>query len=353
MSGHRDHRRGLLRDAHRRAPAAARRAGHADPPDRAQRRLRARASPTPRATTATVLNVPAARMSAYQDDPDDLVRVGATSRPTRTSRAASTASTCAPSSRRRRRALRRAAGARDRRGGRGCARARGALELALAGGERIACDRAVLAARRPRRARPPCALPDDPRVVADPWAPGALDGRAGARHDADRSAPGRRRSTSRSRVCARSPAARVVAMVSRHGRLPFAHLPGLRERRARAARSRAAPLRLRRARAPRCARTSRATRAAGYDWRDALDGLRPRVPALWAPALRCATAGRFLRERARAWEIRRHRMAPEVGAEVRALRAYGPAQRRWPAASPAVRAAPRRRRARRSRDGRT
>jgi uncharacterized NAD(P)/FAD-binding protein YdhS len=62
--------------------------------------------------------------------------------------------------------------------------------------------------------------------------------------------------------------------------------------------------------------------AAGYDWRDAIDGLRPVVPQLWR-RLPAAERRRFLGERSRSWELRRHRMAPEVAAAVEALRAAG------------------------------
>ncbi|MGD1059620.1 MAG: hypothetical protein ABR992_19685 [Solirubrobacteraceae bacterium] len=60
----------------------------------------------------------------------------------------------------------------------------------------------------------------------------------------------------------------------------------------------------------------------GYDWRDGIDALRPLTPRLWA-ALAIGERRRFLRERVRAWEIRRHRMAPAVGRSLHELLVSG------------------------------
>lgn len=62
--------------------------------------------------------------------------------------------------------------------------------------------------------------------------------------------------------------------------------------------------------------------AAGGDWRSAVDGVRPHTQALWQ-ALPLGEQARFLARHARRWEIHRHRMAPDVAARVRALRADG------------------------------
>jgi hypothetical protein len=109
---------------------------------------------------------------------------------------------------------------------------RGAVELTLAGGGRIACDRVVLATGGLAQAAP-CELPDDPRVLRDPWAADAA--RRGSGPD-ERGEPhgvtlivgtGLTAVDVALAACARSPHARAVA-VSRHGRLPYAHLPGVR-----------------------------------------------------------------------------------------------------------------------------
>jgi uncharacterized NAD(P)/FAD-binding protein YdhS len=109
-------------------------------------------------------------------------------------------------------------------------------------------------------------------------------------------------------------------MVSRHGRLPFAHLPGLREP-APPPRLPIGTLRLRTLERHLRAHVAWAEQA-GYDWRDVVDGVRPLVPTLWS-RLSVADRRTFLRERARAWEIRRHRLAPGVGGAVKGLMTYG------------------------------
>ena len=267
-----------------------------------------------------LLNVPAARMSAYGDEPDDFSEWACVAPdayvPRRVYGEYLRAQLPAAAAR---------SGARLERvtGAVIALRAtRAALELVLSGGGRIACDRAVLAVGSLPGA-PACPLPDDPRVVADPWA------------DRDAAGVGDRRDAAGGTTlvigtgltavdvalshCRRSPRARVIA-VSRHGRLPYVHLPGLR-RAAPAPALRDGALRLDAAERDLRAHVAR-MQAAGYDWRDALDGLRPHTPALWG-RLPLLDRRRFLRERARAWEVRRHRMAPEVGAAVGALRAEG------------------------------
>ena len=111
-----------------------------------------------------------------------------------------------------------------------------------------------------------------------------------------------------------------MTLVSRHGRLPFAHLPGLRAP-APPPILPAGPLRLRTLERVLRAHVAQAERA-GYDWRDAVDGLRPLVPRLWA-ALPDADRRAFADGANRAWEIRRHRLAPAVAAELAGLRRAG------------------------------
>ena len=259
------------------------------------------------------LNVPAARMSAYEDVPDDFSEWACVAPDAYVPRRvygeylrAQLPSAAARSGARLERVTGSVTGLRP---------LPGALELTLAGGGRIACDRAVLAVGG-LPGTPACALPDDPRVVADPWAD------AGDRAGAGTTlliGTGLTAVDVALAACARSPRARVIA-VSRHGRLPFAHLRGLR-RAAPAPDLGGGPLRLAGLERELRAHVAR-VEAAGHDWRDAIDGLRPELPSLWA-RLPLIDRRRFLRERARAWEIRRHRMAPEVGAAVRTLRAEG------------------------------
>ncbi len=190
----------------------------------------------------------------------------------------------------------------------------GALELRLRSGGTLACDRAVLALGWLPPAAP---WPGDERVVTDPWAPGAL-GRA-ARPGTTLIVGTGPTAVDVALTVASSPAARVVA-VSRRGKLPFAHLPGLRTP-APPPDFGLGPLRLRVAEAMVRAHITRMA-PEGYDWRDVIDGLRPLIPGLWA-RVPDTDRRRFLASRMRAWEIRRHRLAPEVAAEVAGLRAAG------------------------------
>lgn len=57
-------------------------------------------------------------------------------------------------------------------------------------------------------------------------------------------------------------------------------------------------------------------------WRAVVDGLRAATPSLWK-RLPLAERRRFLDVHARTWEVRRHRMAPEVAARIRAYQADG------------------------------
>lgn len=60
----------------------------------------------------------------------------------------------------------------------------------------------------------------------------------------------------------------------------------------------------------------------GSNWRAVMDAIRPHTIALWQRLPR-AERRRFLRHARTYWETHRHRMAPEVGAEVRELLASG------------------------------
>ena len=270
-----------------------------------------------------VLNVPAARMSACADEPDDLVGWAGVAPDAYLPRRvfgeylrARLAAAAARSAAR----LERVTGEVRR-----IRPAPGALELVLDGGRHVACDRAVLALGA-LPAAAPCELPCDPRVVADPWRPGALaavaDGlarRAGAPAHAVLIGSGPTAVDVALTLCAEAPGA-TVTLVSRHGRLPFAHLPGLREP-APPPILPAGPLRLRTLERVLRAHVAQAERA-GYDWRDAVDGLRPLVPRLWA-ALPETDRRAFAEGGNRAWEIRRHRLAPAVAAELAGLRRAG------------------------------
>ena len=201
----------------------------------------------------------------------------------------------------------------------GVARAGAAIELLLADATRIACDRVVLATG-PLESAPIAGLPDDPRVVTDPWAPGAL-------HCSDDAPGGRGGSTGLTLIlgtglsgvdaalstCARQ--GRVLAL-SRGGRFPYAHLPGMRMP---APPPGLPPGQISLAALERLVREHvRRMEDRGYDWRASIDGLRGVTPLLWG-ALPIGERRLFLRERARTWETRRHRMAPAVAARLHGL----------------------------------
>lgn len=62
--------------------------------------------------------------------------------------------------------------------------------------------------------------------------------------------------------------------------------------------------------------------AQGVDWRAVVDGLRPQTQALWQ-GLDLEERRRFLAVHARHWEVRRHRMAPEVAERLEGYQAEG------------------------------
>ena len=65
-----------------------------------------------------------------------------------------------------------------------------------------------------------------------------------------------------------------------------------------------------------------AARVHGVDWRNVVDGLRPQTQSIWR-RLDLDERRRFLAAHARDWEVRRHRMAPEVADRIRGYRRDG------------------------------
>jgi uncharacterized NAD(P)/FAD-binding protein YdhS len=190
-------------------------------------------------------------------------------------------------------------------------RMRVGIELRLAGGAPMLCDRVVLATGAPAAVRM-AALPEDARVFEDPWIPGAL---SSGRSKGLTLVLGTGLSGVDATLSLCSGRGRVLAL-SRGGQLPHVHLPGLRA---------PAPPPV----VPRGPVTLtvlerilrehvEVMRVYGYNWRDAIDGVRPVTAQLWA-ALPPRQRRRFLRERRRAWDTRRHRMAPMVGSRLREL----------------------------------
>lgn len=111
-----------------------------------------------------------------------------------------------------------------------------------------------------------------------------------------------------------------VTVVSRHGLPPLGHAAPFagahppRDDALHAARLRTR-LRMVRERA-------RAAVARGEPWQWAIDALRPQVQALWR-SMDARERARFLRHVVRYWDIHRHRIAPQVAARLGALRREG------------------------------
>jgi uncharacterized NAD(P)/FAD-binding protein YdhS len=193
----------------------------------------------------------------------------------------------------------------------GASRTRTGLELQLADAAPISCDRVVLATGPPGVAAM-AQLPCDPRVVCDPWASGAL---GSGESTGVTLVLGTGLSGVDAMLSLSSERGQVLA-ISRSGQLPHVHLAGLR--------APAPPPALPSGQISLAALDRRLTehvslmQGAGYDWRDAIDGMRAVTPQLWG-ALGPGERKRFLHERRRAWDARRHRMAPAVGARLREL----------------------------------
>jgi uncharacterized NAD(P)/FAD-binding protein YdhS len=155
--------------------------------------------------------------------------------------------------------------------------------------------------------------------VADPWAPGALDGTGDGR-PVIIVGTGLTMLDLAMTVTDAHPAT-VVHAVSRHALLPREHrgapapgqapappLAGLAD----------GPLRL----AALVRQVRRAAAAHPGDWQDVIDVLRPQIPSLWQ-RLPAADQRLFLRRYARYWEVHRHRVPPVTAARIAGLRAAG------------------------------
>lgn len=205
-------------------------------------------------------------------------------------------------------------------------RPEGGAELALEGGDGppvLIADRVVLAAGSYSPADPsvpdPAFFAGDPRYVRDPWAPGALDG-----VDPDRPVllvgTGLTMLDVALDLHGRGHRAPLLAL-SRRGLLPQPHRsPASPPRPVElGAALLAGPWTIRR-----CLREVRRAVAENpdVDWRDVLASIRPVTPALWA-ALPLAERARFLRHLQPYWDVHRHRAAPGIAAAVEALAREG------------------------------
>ena len=161
----------------------------------------------------------------------------------------------------------------------------------------------------------PTALHDDPRLVTDPWVPGAL---LDVPHDHDVLLIGTGL-TMADIALSLARAGRRVHAISRHGLLPQAHLVPAKPAVPAPDLSSCADLdALRTAVLGHVA----STLSEYGDWRPAIDGMRSQLQSCWQQ-LPLADRARFLREDLRAWEVRRHRMAPRTGEALEAAVADG------------------------------
>jgi uncharacterized NAD(P)/FAD-binding protein YdhS len=199
----------------------------------------------------------------------------------------------------------------------GCA-PRHRLRLHLAADGHIDADIAVLAVGSPAPGAP-CPVPDSPRYIADPWAPGALRP-AGDGRPVIVLGTGLTAMDVAIAVTDAHPRT-VVHAVSRHALLPRAHRRPAEPGRATwlpALAGPGGPVRL--------GELMWQVRAAMSDrpeaWEEIMDALRPHVPRLWQ-RLSIADRRVFLRHVARYWEVHRHRMAPDTARRVSALLGTG------------------------------
>lgn len=109
---------------------------------------------------------------------------------------------------------------------------------------------------------------------------------------------------------------RRVIMVSRNGLMPAAHVNGAHETWATTlpATNPAEPLTADTL-ANHFEAQVKAAKNQGIGWRAVVDGLRPSTQAAWQ-ALSPIERARFLTEYARHWEVRRHRMAPQIADKI-------------------------------------
>jgi uncharacterized NAD(P)/FAD-binding protein YdhS len=191
------------------------------------------------------------------------------------------------------------------------------LRLRLTAGGPLEADAVVLATGSlpPATGRP---MPDSERYVADPWAPGALDGTADGRPVLITGTGLTMLDVALALTDAHPRT--VVHAVSRHALLPREH----RRPRPLTLAAPALPTIVQGTGPIGLARLVREVRIAAArhpgDWQDVVDALRPHLPRLWA-RLSPADQRLFLRRYARYWEVHRHRVPPATAERIARLRA--------------------------------
>ena len=199
----------------------------------------------------------------------------------------------------------------------------GAL-VRLAHGAPLAVDRVVIAAGNYTPTPPPLAdarYLEDPRFIADPWKPTALDSVVGDQPlaiigtgltmiDVALDLAARGHTGSMTAISRRG----LLPQPHRHGTSPpsYGHLPPDL-----VATEPSASNYLRAIR-----RHTRRLAKEGIDWREVVASLRPVTPRLWR-ALPDEEKARFLRHLRPYWEVHRHRVAPELWSALQELMASG------------------------------
>lgn len=193
------------------------------------------------------------------------------------------------------------------------------VRLILGDGSCLAADAAILATGN-RTPVLPVPVPASPWLVADPWAPGALDAVTDGRPVVVLGTGLTTLDVALTVTAGRPPA--TVTAVSRHGLLPRVHrgmpAPGGDSIWLPALAGPPDPVRL----ADLIWQVRAAMTSRPQQWQDVIDALRPHLPSLWQ-RLSPADQRTFLRHVARYWEVHRHRMPPATAQRVTALRVAG------------------------------
>ncbi len=190
----------------------------------------------------------------------------------------------------------------------------GVWSVRLDGGDAIVADQVVLATGNALAPFP--GAPIHAGFVADPWGPGVIE----SLRDAPEVLLVGSGLTAVDVVLTLRDVGHTgtVRMISTHGLLPAAHLPHPLPALppfVEAGTPAAASVRHALAAARQAARDA-------ADWRQVIDGARGQTVPVWR-GLPEREQRRFLRHLARRWDVRRHRMAPHVGAVVTELRTHG------------------------------
>ncbi|WP_219923862.1 FAD/NAD(P)-binding protein [Nocardioides campestrisoli] len=195
------------------------------------------------------------------------------------------------------------------------------ITVTVEGDEPLQADRAVLATGLPSvgDSWAPRDLAGEPRYVADPWAPGALEALLADDEDVLVVGTGLTMVDVALSALGEAGSGRRVVALSRNGRLPQPHAPAYLGEVVPDVRAWGSTLP--EVRAAVHAHVGAVAQLNG-DWRPAIDGIRYRVAELWK---RLSESDReaFLRDVAGEWGVRRHRIPPASQAALAEHQAAG------------------------------